>query len=153
MCGHVDTDRGSDVQRTGCGMNEEKRTEIAITGVDREAIGMTSGKDCLWIVPFKLSSVPDADWSRRFYEVIDKDKSAVKRKQQLTEGVIRVEVGESDDLQVVLDALKKNVAATEVLCEGDFQKRMGFRRELAALQQKQGDVTRKLRNGADNLRF
>ena len=134
-------------------MSEEKRTEITITGVDREAIGMTSGKDCLWIVPFKLSSVPDADWSRRFYEVIDKDKSATKRKQQLTEGVIRVEVGESDDLQAVLDSLKKNVAAAEVLCEGDFQKRMGFRRELVALQQKQGDVTRRLRDGADNLKF
>src|SRR5208283_5918226 len=93
--------------------------EIKIVGVDKEAIQMTSGKQISWAVPFKLSLKPDQDWEKKFYEVQQRDKTAMKRRKQIMGDFIKVEVCEMDDLQKILDVLRLEVAETNVLCEGD----------------------------------
>jgi len=127
--------------------------EIKVVGVDKEAIEMSSGKQILWAIPFKLSLKPDQDWERKFYDVQQRDKNTMRRKMRIVGDFIKVEVSEMDDLQKILDVIRLEVAETNVLCEGDYQTKLKIRRELEALQQKQGDVTRKFKDDSDKLQF
>jgi len=133
-------------------MSDEHK-EIIITGVDKDSIVMGSSKLNLWVVPFKLSSKPDQDWERKFYEVQQRDKNVMKRKVQILGDFIKVEVTETDDLQKVLDVIRLEVTETNALCEGDYQKKMKMRRELEELQHKQGDITAKFKGDSDKLKF
>ena len=131
----------------------EENEEIKIIGVDKDAIEMSSGKQNLWIIGFKLSAKPDQDWDRRFYEVEQREKNSMKRKVQIVGDCIKVEVSDRDDLQKVLDVVKAEVSETNILRDGDYQKKLEMRRELLALQRKQEDVTLKFRQAADKLQF
>jgi hypothetical protein len=133
-------------------MSDEPQ-EIKVIGVDKEAIEMSSSKESLWGIPFKLSSKPDQEWERKFYEVQKGDINVVKRKMQLKIDCIRVEVSETEDLQKVLDALRLAITETNALREGDYQKKMKIRQELETLQHKQGDITKKLKDDSDKLKF
>jgi len=126
--------------------------KIRIVGVDKAAIDMRAGRQ-IWAIPFKFSSKPDQDWEKKFYEVQQRDKNVMKRHMRIVGDVITVEVSELDDLQKVLDAMRLEVAETNVLCEGDHQTKLKVRRELEALQQKQGDVTKKFKDDSDKLQF
>jgi len=126
--------------------------EVKVVGVDKEAIGMKSGKQ-IWGIPFKLSSKPGQDWEQKFYDVQQRDKNVMKRKMKIVGDFITVEVSELDDLQKVLDVIRLEVTETNVLCEGDYQTKLKIRRELEALQQKQGDVTKKFKDDSDKLQF
>ncbi len=132
---------------------EDAAGDIVVVGVDRGSIEMGAGKQSSWIVPFRLSAKPDQDWERKFYEVQQREKSALKRKAQILEDLLKVEVSETDDLQNILDVIKAQVAETNALREGDHQKKLKMRLELAALQGRQEDVTRKFRDAADKLSF
>jgi uncharacterized protein YajQ (UPF0234 family) len=125
---------------------------IKVVGIDKEAIEMRSDKQ-IWGIPFKLSLKPDQDWQKKFYDVQQRDKNVMKRRIKIVGDFITVEVFETDDLQKVLDALRLEVAETNVLCEGDYQTKLKIRRELEALQQKQGDLTKKFKDDSDKLQF
>ena len=127
--------------------------EIKIVGVDKEAIKTDSDKKEHWVVPFKLSLNPDQSWQDKYYEVQKKNTNAMKRKSQLVENTIIVEVSGADDLQKVLDALKIEVVEANVLCEKDYQKKMRIRQELEALQKEQKDATQKFKDDSDKLVF
>ncbi len=131
----------------------DDRQEIKIVGVDKEAIQMTSGKEIFWAVPFKLSLKPDQDWEKKFYEVQQRDKTAMRRRMRIMGDFIKVEVSEMDDLQKILDVLKLEVAETNVLCEGDYQTKLKIRQELEVLQHRQVDVTKKFKDDVDKLQF
>ena len=133
-------------------MGEESQ-EIKIVGIDKEAIRTASDKKEHWIVPFKLSSTPDQSWQEKFYEVQKRDLSPMKRKSQLLDNAIVVEVFGADDLQKILDALKIVVAQANVLCESDFQKKLKIRQDLEALHKEQRDATQKFKDDSDQLKF
>jgi len=132
-------------------MNDECN-DIKVVSVDREAIKMTLGKQ-IWGVPFKLSSIPSQDWMNKFYEVQHKDVNDMKRKIKIEEDIITVEIFEMDNLQKVLDAISHEVAQTNILCDGDFQKKLKVRHDFEVLQQRQGDATKKFQNDSDSLKF
>ena len=134
------------------GMSGESQ-EIKIVGVDKESVRMSSDKKDYWVVLFKLSLKPDQFWEKKFYEVQQKDTNAMKRKAQIVENSISVEVSGIDDLQKVLDVLKIEVAETNVSCEEDHQKKLKIRQELETLHQKQRDATQKFKEDADKLMF
>ena len=127
--------------------------EIKIVGVDKAAIEMSPSKQDLWIIPFELSLKPDQDWERKFYEVQKSDTNVMKRAMQIKENYIRMEVSQKDDLHKVLDVLKAEVAKTNVLREGDYQKKMNIRQQLEELHHQQGDVTKKFKDDSDQLQF
>ncbi len=131
----------------------EENEDIKIIGVDKEAIKISSEKGEYWSVPFRLSHVPDQSWHKKFHEVREKDKSLLKRKAQVSEKTINVEVSGADDLQKVLDALKVQIAETNILCAEDYQKKLKIRQELEDLQQKQRDITAKFKDDAVKLKF
>jgi len=133
-------------------MNGESQ-EIKIVGVDKETIKVSSDKEDYWLIPFKLSLIPDRSWQKRFYEVQQKNSDTMKRKATVVENFINVEVCSTDDLQKVLDVLKIEVAETNVLCEEDHQKKIKIRRELEEFQQKQRDATLRFKDDSDNLVF
>ena len=126
--------------------------EIKIVGVDKAAIEMSLGKQ-IWAIPFKLSSKPDQDWEKKFYDVQQRDKNIMKRKMRIVGDLITVEVSEMDDLQKILDVLRLEVAETNVLCEGDYQTKLKIRQELEVLQHRQVDVTKKFKDDVDKLQF
>ena len=127
--------------------------EIKIVSVDKEAIRVSSDKKDYWVVPFKLSLKPDQSWQEKFYEVQQKDINVMKRRANVVENSINVDVSSMDDLQKVLHAIKIEVAETNILCEADYLKKMKIRQELEALQQKQRDSTQKFKEDSDNLVF
>ena len=126
--------------------------ELKVIGVDKEAIKMISGTQT-WVIPFKLSLKPDQDWEKKFYDVHQQGKNVMKRKMKFVGDFIIVEVSEVDDLQKILDAIRLEVTETNVLCEGEYQTKLKVRRELEALQQKQGDATNKFKDDSDKLQF
>ena len=127
--------------------------EIKIVGVEKDAIRVSPDKKDYWVVLFKLSLKPDQTWEKKFYEVQQKDTNAMKRKAQIVENAISVDVSSMDDLQKVLDIIKIEVAETNVLCEADYQKKVKIRQELEGLQQKQRDATQKFKEDSDKLKF
>jgi hypothetical protein len=131
----------------------DERQEIKVVGVDKAAIEMSSGKESLWGIPFKLSSKPNQDWERKFYEVQKSDANVMKRRMEFKDDCIKVDVSEMDDLQKILDLVRVAVTKANVLYEGDYQKKMKIRQDLEELQHKQGDVTKKLRDDSDKLQF
>jgi uncharacterized protein YajQ (UPF0234 family) len=130
-----------------------ENSEIKVVSVDKDAIKVGLDKKDFCTIPFKLSAKPDETWEKKFYEVQQKDKSAMKRKAHLMDDAISVEVSSIDDLQKVLDAVKIEVAETNVLCEADHQTKMKIRAELEALQQKRRDATQKFKEDSDKLVF
>jgi len=126
--------------------------EIKVVSVDKNEIKMSLVAQ-VWSIPFKLSIKPNQDWEKKFYEVQLRDKNVMKRKMKIAAGFITVEVAELDDLQKVLDVIRLEVAETNVLCEGDYQTKLKVRREIEALQQKQGDATKKFKEDSDKLQF
>lgn len=127
--------------------------EIKIVSVDKEAIQVGMDKKDFCVIPFKLSAKPDETWEKKFYEVQQKDKSAMKRKAHLIKDVISLEVSSLDDLQKVLDAVKIEVVETNALCEADYQTKKKIRQELESLQQKRRDATQKFKEDSDKLVF
>ena len=127
--------------------------EIKIVGVDKDKIVISSDKKEYWVVSFTLSSSPDASWQKKFYDVQQKDASSMKRKAQIVENSLNVDVPSSDDLQKVLDDLKIQVAKANVLCEEDYQTKMKVRQELEDLQQRRKDSTQKFKDDSDKLIF
>ena len=127
--------------------------EIKIIAIDKEAIKVSSDKKDFWVIPFKLSGNPDQIWERKFYDVQQKDKSAMKRKVYVIKDTLGVEVSSTDDLQKILDVIKVEVAETNVLCEEDYQRKVKIRQELESLQQKQRDATQKFKEDSDKLVF
>jgi hypothetical protein len=127
--------------------------EIKIVGVDKEAIGISVDKKDFWSIPFKLSLKPEQTWEKKFFEIQQKDISAIKRKARVIGDSITVEVTSLDDLQKILDVVKVEVAQTNVLCEEDYQKKLKIRQQLEDLQQKQRDTTQKLKEDSDKLVF
>jgi hypothetical protein len=134
-------------------MMGDETQEIKVVGIDKEAIQLSAdGKD-LWVVPFKLSQKPDQSWERKFYEIQEKDKNAMKRKARVVDNYIRVEIAGSDNLQNVLDVVKAEIVDTNVLWDADYQKKMKVRRDLEDLQQRQTTAVNKLKADSDNLVF
>jgi len=131
----------------------DQSEEIKIVGVDKETIKLGSGKNECWVVPFKLSSIPNQSWLKNFYEVQKKNINVQKRKLQIIKDSIIVEIFCSDDLQKVLDVLKIDIAETNVLCAQDYQKKLKIRQELEALQKVQQNITQKLKDDSDKLMF
>ena len=127
--------------------------EIKVVGIDKETIVMSPSKQDVWIIPFKLSLRPDQDWERKFYDVQKSDTNVMKRTMQIKEDYICVEISQMDDLHKVLDVLRVEVAKTNVLREGDYQKKMKIRQQLEELHLKQGDVTKKFKDDSDQLQF
>lgn len=131
----------------------DERYAIKVVGVDKEAIEMIGGKQDVWGIPFRLSSKPDQDWEKKYFEVSGKDKSLMKKKVHLIGDLIKVEISEMDDLQKVLDIIKAEVKETNSLCEGDYQLKVKLRQDLETLQNKQFDVTKKFKEDSDKLQF
>ncbi|NLE65533.1 MAG: hypothetical protein GX606_06430 [Elusimicrobia bacterium] len=133
-------------------MRSEGQT-LTIVGVDKAGIVPGTGKQDAWFIPFKLSRKPDEVWEKKFAEAQGMDRDLMKRKAQIIEDVIRVEVLEADDIQRVLEVIKRQVAEANALCEKDYQKKMRVREELETLQARQDSVTQKIREAADRLNF
>ncbi len=133
-------------------MSSENR-EIKIVGVNNEAIEMGSGKEIVWVIPFKLHPAPDQAWEHKFHEVHRRDKNEMKRKVQIEGDIIKVDVAETDELQKVLDMIKAEVANTNALCEEDYQTKVRVRQEMDALQNKQGNITKMFKEASDKLVF
>jgi|GEM_PF-2186290 len=127
--------------------------DIRVVGIDKEKIAMSTEKQSLWIVPFKLSVTPNLDWERKYFEVRGRDKKVHKQQSQLVGDHINVEVSEVDDLQKILEAVRAEVASTNVLCGEEQKQKMKLRSDLETLQQKQTAVTNKLKDAADKLQF
>ncbi len=127
--------------------------EIKIIGVSKEEIRADSDKADFWIVPFQLSGNPDDLWQKKFYDVHQKNTDVMKRKARVNGNFLQAEVSAADDLQKVLDALKIEVAETNVLCAEDHQKKIEIRKKLEALQQKQRDTTQQFKEDTDTLMF
>jgi len=127
--------------------------EIKIVGVDKEAISICEDKEDHWLVPFELSSSPDQFWQKKFSEVQQKDDNAMKRKTQIVDKTISVEVSGNDDLQKILDVLKNEVAQVNVLCEEDYKKKIQIRQELEDMHQRQRNATLKFKGDSDKLMF
>ena len=127
--------------------------EIRIISVNKEEIRMGSDKKECWVVPFKLSLIPDESWQRRFYEIQQKNTNVMKRKARVVENFLNVDVSGGDNLQKITDVLKIEVMETNALCEEDYQKKVDIRKELEALQKKQRDVTLQFKEDSDKLIF
>ncbi|MCX5680797.1 MAG: hypothetical protein NT079_00640 [Candidatus Omnitrophica bacterium] len=134
-------------------MMSTESQEIKIIGIDKEAIRVSLEKNNFCTILFKFSLKPDQSWEQKFYEVQQKNTSAMKRKAHLIGSTISVEVSNIDDLQKVLDVIKIEVTETNVLREADYQKKMKIHQELEALQQKQRDATQKFKEDSDKLVF
>jgi hypothetical protein len=126
---------------------------IKVVGVDKEAIRTASDKKDYWVVPFRLSFKPDQNWEKKFYEVHQKNAHVMKRKAQIAESLMQVEVNSTDNLQKVLDVIKAEILETNTLCSVDYQHKMKIRKDLEELQQKQRDSTQKFKEDSDNLSF
>ncbi len=133
-------------------MSEEGR-EIKIIGIDKEAIKVSPDKREIWIVPFKLSLKPDQSWERKFSEVQQRDKDAMKRTVKIVNASLEVELSSTDDLQKVLDTIKIEVAETNAQCAEDDQKKIKIRQELEELRQRQTTATQKFKDDSDQLKF
>jgi len=126
--------------------------EIKVVSIDKEAIKMSAGTQ-IWVIPFKLSSKPDQDWEKKFFDVQRKDKEATKRNMKIVGDVITVEISEIDNLQKVLDVIRQEAAETNVLCETDYQTKLKVRRDLEVSLRKQADSTKRFKDDSDNLQF
>ena len=127
--------------------------EIKIIGVDKDSIKVSADKKGMWVVAFKLSQKPDSDWVRKFCEVEEKNSDLMKRSGVISNASFEVNVFENDDLQVVLEVLKKEVAETNAQCSEDYQKKLKIRQEIEDLRQKENDAKQKFKDNADELNF
>jgi len=127
--------------------------EIKIVGVQKETIKVSSDKEDFWVIPFKLSLIPDKVWEKKFFDVQQRDDDDMKRKTRIVNDSLEVEVFEDDDLQKILDVVKGEIAEANAQCEEDYQKKLKIRRDVEELRQRQTKATQKFKDETDKLTF
>jgi hypothetical protein len=133
-------------------MSLEERM-VRVVGVDREAIKESPLTKGLFIIPFKLSIAPDETWGRTFYEIHRKIVDPKKKDIKLVGDRLEVHFSEADDQQQVLDKLKLEVESANMADQALMAQKLKVQEDMRALQQRQVDMMKKVKDDSDGLKF
>jgi hypothetical protein len=124
---------------------------VKVVSVDKERVRENgTGK---WLIPFKLSLVPNESWARIFYEIHRKSTSPRKKEVKLTGDCLEVTVIETDNQQQTLDDLKHEVEQANTVYHDLVVQKQKVQEDMRQLQQRQTDIMKKMKTDSDGLKF
>jgi hypothetical protein len=126
---------------------------VKVVGVDRERIKESSLTKGIWIIPFKLSITPDESWARTFYETHRKNMDPKKKDVKLVGNCLEACFADSDDQQQMLDRLKQEVENTNAADQALTAQKLKIQEDMRAIQQRQIDMMKKVKDDSDGLKF
>jgi len=124
---------------------------IKVLSVDKERVRESgTGK---WVIPFKLSAVPEESWAKNFYEIHRKNVNPKKKEIKLIGDCLEVVFGDTDNQQQTLDELKQEIAQTNTAYQALMTQKLKVQEDMRLLQKRQTEMMQKIKDDSDGLKF